>query len=533
MAIKLKKLTKQQQEIVLSSGWVLLTAFVFLLSVYRQYTQLDYIYYGLIKSFCVIFVRVGTAFSVIVAGGLIGVTRRYLRTFPPRENIQHMKADDWKVEWIILVLILTAVLWSDGTPRGDAYVLWFGPMNSLYEILQYLITMIVLTGILYSAILLLIRRTMWKSWKETSIICRKIHNYKTRTPLEKQIASQYRWGKRLFLVFTAINLIFGAAICVQTMEYEFMLVFVMTTAVNLLIFLLCFHKNRTYKDIVKLTRQIDAMAEGKAIFQEDVLSENSLFALSAEKLGNIESAMKKSMEKQVQAERLKIDLVTNVSHDLKTPLTSMIGYADLLKKEELSAEARDYVDAISIKQEQLKDMIQDLFDLAKSTSQSEQLQMEPLDMKKLVCQIMADMEDAITKCKCTFRTTFPEEGALFLGDNRKMYRVVQNLLENTLKYSMDGTRVYVNVGKESGEVSLSIKNIASYEMMFSPEEIVERFNRGDESRTTEGHGLGLAIASSFTQNMGGTMKVELDGDLFKVTLRFPTTEEFEKMEEQE
>ena len=236
---------------------------------------------------------------------------------------------------------------------------------------------------------------------------------------------------------------------------------------------------------------------------------------------NIESAMQKSVEKQMQAERLKIDLITNVSHDLKTPLTSMVGYTDLLKKEDLTPAAQDYVEVISAKQEQLKEMIQSLFELSKSTSGTEKFQMERMDMKRLLEQTLADMDDAIAQSGLSFRTALGEEPLPFLGDNGKMYRVVQNLVENILKYSLEGTRVYIDAGKENGEIFVTMKNISAYEMNFKAEEMMERFVRGDESRTSEGHGLGLAIASSYTANMGGRMELATDGDLFKVTLHFP------------
>ena len=147
--------------------------------------------------------------------------------------------------------------------------------------------------------------------------------------------------------------------------------------------------------------------------------------------------------------------------------------------------------------------------------------METLDMRKLLEQIMGDMEDSIQESGMTIRTTFDTPPLLFSGDNEKMYRVVQNLLENALKYSLVYTRIYVDVKRVGESLQLQMKNISRYEMDFDAEEITGRFVRGDRSRTTEGHGLGLAIASSFTQNMGGNLEVELDGDLFKVTVSFP------------
>lgn len=280
----------------------------------------------------------------------------------------------------------------------------------------------------------------------------------------------------------------------------------------------------TSTEVNALIEQIRAISHAEDLNEKFRLTEKNLFYEPFKQLEEIDIAAKRSAEKQLQAERLKIDLITNVSHDLKTPLTSMVGYTDLLKQEELNAEARDYVDVIALKQEQLKEMIKQLFELSKVTSGAEQFKLETLDMRKLVEQIMGDMDDSIQKSGQTVRSNFEESPLLFTGDNEKMYRVVQNLLENALKYSLENTRIYITVKKEENRICLTMKNIASYEMDFMAEEITERFARGDKARTTEGHGLGLAIVSSYTQNMGGTFLVEVDGDLFKVSVEFPQVE---------
>ena len=299
---------------------------------------------------------------------------------------------------------------------------------------------------------------------------------------------------------------------------------IFSLAVFGLLLRVCFN-NPLARDSGYLFHQIQQVAEGEKLDEAYRIPENSLLKEAENSLENIESAMKKSVEKQVQAERLKAELLTNMSHDLKTPLTSMVGYTDLLKQEELSDQARDYVEAIAAKQEQLKDMIQDLFDLSKAASGSEQLNLEVLDMNRLLEQTLGDMEDAITASGREIRQKFSEEPLPFLGDNLKMYRVVQNLLENALKYSLENTRIYIETKKQGDWIQTVMKNIASYEMDFEPEEIMERFGRGDKARTTQGHGLGLAIASAYAANMDGTLNVEIDGDLFKVILEFPVTEE--------
>lgn len=173
-----------------------------------------------------------------------------------------------------------------------------------------------------------------------------------------------------------------------------------------------------------------------------------------------------------------------------------------------------------MKQEQLKDMIQDIFDLSKSTSGEVNLELEELDMKKLLEQTLGDMEDAVVKSGMVIRERVDDKSLNIVGDGKKLYRVLQNIISNALKYSLKGTRIYIDAGREGNQIYVSVKNTASYEMDFSPEEIMERFSRGDRSRNTEGHGLGLAIAESFTKNMGGSLSVEIDGDQFKVKVMF-------------
>lgn len=235
----------------------------------------------------------------------------------------------------------------------------------------------------------------------------------------------------------------------------------------------------------------------------------------------INQGFNESLEDQMKAERMKIALVTNVSHDLKTPLTSIISYAELLSREEgLSESARDYVSILSEKSNRLKNIVSDLFDLAKSTSGNLPLEMENIDLKKLVEQTLADMEDDISKTTLKFKVELPETPMIIHSDGKKLYRVLQNLLDNTLKYALPDTRVFVSLKQSGSKAVVEIKNIAAYEMNFSEDEILQRFTRGDEARSTDGSGLGLSIAESFTQACGGNFILHIDGDLFKVLLSF-------------
>ena len=228
-----------------------------------------------------------------------------------------------------------------------------------------------------------------------------------------------------------------------------------------------------------------------------------------------------SLKEQMKSERMKVELITNVSHDLKTPLTSIISYIDLLSKEEgLSETARDYVNILREKSYRLKNIVSDLFDLAKSTSGDINLDMEKLDLKKLIEQTLGDMEDDIKDSGLQIKTRLPAEPVYIMADGKRLYRVFQNLIDNALKYSLKGTRVYIELEEANGKAIASIKNISGYEMNFTTEEILQRFARGDKARSTDGSGLGLSIAESFTRVCGGDFRVDIDGDLFKVTVKF-------------
>jgi signal transduction histidine kinase len=236
---------------------------------------------------------------------------------------------------------------------------------------------------------------------------------------------------------------------------------------------------------------------------------------------DINKGFNESLEEQMKAERMKIALVTNVSHDLKTPLTSIISYVDLLSNEEgISETASDYVKILADKSNRLKNIVADLFDLAKSTSGDIALDLETLDLKRLIEQTLGDMEDDIEKSGLQIKTNLAEKPVYILADGKKLYRVFQNVIGNALKYALKDTRIFIELQEDNGKAAATIKNIAGYEMDFTAKEVLQRFSRGDKARTTEGSGLGLSIAESFTKVCGGDFKVEVDGDLFKVIISF-------------
>lgn len=361
-------------------------------------------------------------------------------------------------------------------------------------------------------------------WKETSWIYRLYQKRKEATPFEKRLRTKYM----VSFCLVAGGILLGIfCFFMLSSWYGANELTILGIVGGLLAFLAAawtFENNRLYTDLAKLLAQIRAMADGDLSVRTSLKGDSDLYPASCH-LGEISENLQSILDKQMRSERMKIDLITNVSHDLKTPLTSMIGYVDLLKQEPLSDAARDYVEILSAKQEHLKDMIQDIFELSKSTSGTAEFQMETLDMKKLLEQTLGDMEDAIRTSGMVIREVMPEMPLKFTGDGKKMYRVLQNLIGNALKYSLKGTRIYIVAERKASQVCVTIKNTASYEMDFTASEIMERFARGDRSRNTEGHGLGLAIAESFVKNMKGGLQVTVDGDQFKVQLTFPVVEE--------
>ena len=439
-----------------------------------------------------------------------------------KEQLFLKKSEKLPNELLILIGGIAISWWV--RPFQHSYISYSlaGTWHNAAGCVQTGVLYFLICGIFLFCVGILLNRYTEKKLKESFFIFREIEHYKARTSLEKQLAAKSKWPFRIAMILElllAVTMLFGLA---DGWDNEpLFAITIGTTVLILILFAWKTYRSRLSREMGLLMEQIHTMAEGSMESRIAEVSEKSLLYPAFAELENIESAMQKSVEKQMQAERLKIDLITNVSHDLKTPLTSMIGYTDLLKKEDLTPAAQDYVEVISAKQEQLKEMIQSLFELSKSTSGTEKFQMEKMDMKRLLEQTLADMDDAIAQSGLSFRTALGEEPLPFLGDNGKMYRVVQNLVENILKYSLEGTRVYIDAGKENGEIFVTMKNISAYEMNFKAEEMMERFVRGDESRTSEGHGLGLAIASSYTANMGGRMELATDGDLFKVTLHFP------------
>lgn len=313
----------------------------------------------------------------------------------------------------------------------------------------------------------------------------------------------------LFVVFT-----WGMGTMAMVFVREVIIIWIPTT-LFIGIPVLLFTMNRFgYLNI--LMRDTAEMADGR-LNQNIPVRGRSPLADHARQLTRLKEGVRLSMSEQAKSERLKTELITNVSHDLRTPLTSIITYTDLMKTPNLSEEERlSYANILDRKSQRLKTLIEDLFEVSKMASGNMELNRTRLDLNQLLLQALAEHAEDIEASGLDFRVTSPENPIYVQADGQKWWRVLDNLILNAIKYAMPGTRIYINLQDRDGQAEFTIKNVTRYELGENTDELFERFKRGDTSRQTEGSGLGLAIAQSIVDLHGGEMKIEVDGDLFKV-----------------
>lgn len=467
--------------------------------------------------------RINMIFAIITLSVLALGVYLLFYLYPVRtwKEMKKWKLDFISVEVVAAVFVFISWIWYTAfrSCAFDSQLFYLIGIPGIKSIVVVsILVFLPLAALDIGCIILIIRRVLQGTVKKTSTIYGVIQRRKNVMPIEQLIRIKERTAFIIMTVCLA-GTIFLMWYAMSFWLNSLVLFIVPLAIISYICFIKTYRKNKIYKDMGYLLNQIQSMADGE-LNAPGIEDDSSLLYEGSQNLCAISTNLKRTLEKQMQSERMKIDLITNVSHDLKTPLTSMIGYIDLLKKEELSDEAKDYVEVLSVKHEQLKNMIQDIFDLSKATSGEVQLELEELDMKKLLEQTMGDMEDAVKKSGMIIREKVEDKNLKIIGDGKKLYRVLQNIISNALKYSLKGTRIFIEAGHKKERIYVSIKNTASYEMDFTPEEIMERFARADKSRGTEGYGLGLAIAESFTKSMGGEFKIEIDGDQFKVQVEF-------------
>ncbi len=436
---------------------------------------------------------------------------------------------------LLLIIACTEVLrelyWSlhnsyDVVYEYDYYV--FRITGSIWTWLSYLSVILVCVWILFflandirynknplSSSLL---RSLW------DYICRMFRSKGAGMPVQKKIIFRYLpaflgegmvvsllllLGFRLYYSGT----FYGANICLYLLAL---------TAAGLTLaaqFWYIWTNRAAAEDIEALTQQICRIKEGNIAAEVPTLKDPDL-AEAAKNLNDIRNGLDIAVQEQIKSERMKVELVSNVSHDIKTPLTSIISYVDLMNQEpDLPEHVKDYVKILESKSQRLKSMVQDVFEISKAASRQLPVNIETLDLGKLIRQTLADMSESIERSTLSIKTRIPEEPVLIKADGQRLYRVFQNLLQNALQYSMEHSRIFITLETDGTLAAVSVKNISRYEL---PERIdyTERFVRGDESRSDGGSGLGLSIAKSFVEACRGSFRIDINADLFMVTVEF-------------
>ena len=395
-------------------------------------------------------------------------------------------------------------------------------MNMSYELLE--------GSAIYSLILMGLSIPLYLLWLDLK--GNSLNVFKQCIPVVlyrevKGVMNGKPWEKKYF-VFSILPQILGTmavmiavyeSVAVRLLTPFYVVAALLAIGVILLVFAQA-HKVKLYREVRNLTQAVSLIHKGNVSGVVQEASYNYL-EKTADELNELERGISSAVEVRSRAERMKVELITNVSHDLKTPLTSLINYADLLGEEELPDKAAGYVQNMREKLYKLKNMVQDVFEISKASTGNLPLEIRTLELNKLILQTQADMDEKINESTLTLKNRLCEEPVYLNADADKLYRVFLNLYSNALKYSLEHSRVYTTVNATTEEIEVSIKNTSRYEMNFDETEIVERFVRADESRSSEGSGLGLSIVQSFVEAIEGSFDIFIDADMFTAVLRFP------------
>lgn len=336
------------------------------------------------------------------------------------------------------------------------------------------------------------------------------------------------WLSLVMLTYGMGNCILVFFMFVYWVTNYMILFFGLLIAYNVFCLYLFMRALRSLKRIMISARET---SKGNLTYQLDLSEISPSFLNFAEDIANIQDGLKKAVEEAVKGERMKTELITNVSHDLKTPLTSIITYVDLLRQQKLENQtAQEYVEVLHVKSYRLKQLIEDLIEASKVSSGNIAVEKMRVDYRQLTMQAIGEMEEKIEEAGLKFKL-HSEQGVFIDADGRHTWRILENIISNAVKYSMKNSRVYIDISKTETHGVLVMKNMSATPIDFDEEHLIERFVRGDSSRTTEGSGLGLSIAQSLAEVQGGTFQVQIDGDLFKCIVKLPLWQQEEQMEE--
>ena len=398
-----------------------------------------------------------------------------------------------------------------------AWIIWNMAPRIHYNLSNYIIRLN-LSSIIWSTVVVVIYyfliRIIIANYNEGTLfknnITIKIWNYLSDVMNRGSII-------RTFVIMTTLYVSIGLLLFFLSAMFYIWPIGIVAGIILTIIYIIMLIKDLVYLD--KIMVGAKAASEGKLNYKIDEKGRGHLREL-AHDINNIKDGLKKSVENEMKSENMKTELITNVSHDLKTPLTSIINYIDLLKRENIEPEnARDYVSILDKKSQRLKVLIEDLFEASKAASGAMELNISRIDIGQLLKQALGENDERFKDNRLEVKLNIPDDKIFINGDGKRLYRVFENLISNIVKYSLSNTRVYIDMFKENDEVTIVMKNISAYELSFDTNEITNRFKRGDASRSTEGSGLGLAIAKSIVELHHGSFKIEADGDLFKSIIK--------------
>ncbi|MGM9552756.1 MAG: sensor histidine kinase [Faecousia sp.] len=463
-----------------------------------------------------------TSLTTTVTAPLIEETQTEARETEPTSAVY--SADRAQKLWIaaavfLVIGILSALLFVLLKPRrlpllgpeGELLllppaVLWFLQARLLEPLpaaaLQFLLT----------ALILYLLHGLW-SWVFRRLPLSWCAVYRISVRLSKRSAGAGLLLQSLWTAAAAVCAAVCLGLCAVSLYFAFSCA---AFAEITLLSALCLRKSA--RGIDHLTQQIGRLYEG-----EKVAVGEGIFAEAETRLNELGKQRDEAIHTAVTSERFKVELISNVSHDLRTPLTAILGYGELLQREALSEQGREQLKRLNQKAGYMRELVESLFELTKVSSGAAASKVEALDLIRLLEQTVGLFDDQLTAAGLTVRRHYAQETLPVQTDGARLHQVFANLLGNAIKYALPGTRIHLQVTETDGHCTVRMTNIASYEMDFSPTEITQRFVRGDKARSTKGSGLGLAIAQTYTESVGGSFHVEIDGDQFAAIVTIPKT----------
>lgn len=474
----------------------------------QAFTMTKYIYYSLVIAGIV---------SFILLLKVVPFRPETLNKESSLRNVVNRLPIDMAASLVGFVVYLTVMIMSSMTYVGQSIAYYFQNGNYYMNVFENLFNI----AVAYAMFVLSVYLLVW--------IWTRIKGYKTddqiwqNTFLSKLVKvcialfENRSMGIQSLILLMVIFLGgFGVAVVMMSGSFAAFLFYVLLFIVFFMPALYIFLRRIGYLN--RIMKHTDDMAHGRLTDNLKVKGKSPL-AKHAQNLNGLREGVRTSLNEQAKSERLKTELITNVSHDLRTPLTSIITYTDLLKNPDITAEERQkYIEILDAKSSRLKTLIEDLFEVSKMASGNIEISKQRIDLVQLLQQAVGEHEEDFVKANLDLRVAISEQPIFADVDGQKWWRVIDNLIVNARKYSLEGTRVYVNLKVNNGNAELTVKNVAKYELNEDAGELIERFKRADTSRHTEGSGLGLAIAQSIVDLHGGQLDIAVDGDLFKVTV---------------